>query len=148
MCTANQRQIALAAQMYAQEHDNRLPPASTFWTDIAVQESITWCPATRRYFHRRGGFGCNRFAAGVALGSLHDPPNTILTADSREPGMLLSTVGDIDFRRHRQRAGTGLLDGVVLSFADGHVEQCPRARVATLAPPGPASPNVKRSPHP
>ncbi len=43
-CSSNQRQIALSMTMYAQDHEETLPPLETVWKDISVDPGVTKCP--------------------------------------------------------------------------------------------------------
>jgi prepilin-type N-terminal cleavage/methylation domain-containing protein len=43
-CLNNQRQIAVAILMYAQDHDEVLPDESNVWPEINVDRNILMCP--------------------------------------------------------------------------------------------------------
>ncbi len=59
-CTSNQRQIASSAMMYVQDHEESLPPASSFWNDVKVDKDVLKCPASMKSDNVRqeklGGF--------------------------------------------------------------------------------------------
>lgn len=113
-CTSNQRQLALAAAIYAQEHDETLPPLSTFWSSLALPPQLLTCPSRPDL---PNGYIVPRAWDGIALGELPAPDQCVLSADgvTRFPGGLpntLYTVGDCAFRHDR---------GLLASFVDGHV---------------------------
>ncbi len=125
-CLNNQRQIAVAILMYAQDHDEVLPDHSNVWPEINVDRNILMCPTKGKkvanaYVYSYG-------VSGVTLGEIGDPSEELLTADGQHASTttpmvtydnIAYTPEDLD-RRHSNR--------FVASFADGHV--------ATLKDPG------------
>lgn len=114
-CTSNQRQLALAASMYAQENEEKLPPVSTFWSGINVPSAVFTCPTKKSIVN---GYVYSSRLDGKSLGDLPSPETVMLTAD----GATLFAGGtanvwynnnDYDFRHDK---------GIIVSFVDGHVE--------------------------
>lgn len=132
-CMNNQRQIAIAISMYAQEHDEVLPDASTVWSTIKLTSSQRLntallqaspselrCPESKR----TNGYGYNKQVSKLALGDkrMTDPTMTLLTADGGDSQNLLTQFGDIDVNRHKKM--------FVSSYIDGHVERVWAAQVS------------------
>ena len=110
-CVNNQRQMAAYVLIYAQDHDEILPMAATVWSDLNLNGAILKCLSAAKKtavsYTYNGGAGKNNtpFVSGRALGDIHDPTVTWLTADSDD--------GSIIVCRHTDHA--------VMSFVDGHV---------------------------
>lgn len=137
ICSNNQRSLAMGMIMYAQDHGNRLPRQLS---DIRayVEPDDLVCPLSKRAFHGTLGYGLNSSLSGMSLSDLEKIPNPssiLLTADSIQPNMLITSITDIDTTRHvalkviTKRSGDAdsVEDlsqprGFVASFADGHVE--------------------------
>ena len=120
-CTSNQRQLATAFNLYAQDHDGRLPQQ---WSDIDVYlggsvAELTTCPQSKRAFHPHLGYGLNSFLVGKNLDDFQHPSELLVTADSVRPGMLISSMADIDVKRHYNKSRP---QGFVMSFLDGHAK--------------------------
>jgi len=108
-CTSNQRQLAMALIMSAQEHDEKLP-ALTEWVQRASEGGAAgklWdCPvSTLKGTAGTPDYTLNKSVAGLALAEVRDPCTTVLTADSAN--------NTYDYR-HRQLA--------IGSYVDGHVD--------------------------
>jgi prepilin-type N-terminal cleavage/methylation domain-containing protein/prepilin-type processing-associated H-X9-DG protein len=119
-CTNNQRQIAVATTMYAQDHDQSLPNPETFWSDIDIDNAILVCPTKGK--NTPNGYIFNRNVAGLSLGELENPSIEVLTADGTHaatttPDKTYANIGytaaDIDMTRHSGK--------YIASYADGHV---------------------------
>ncbi|HEX2951402.1 MAG TPA: hypothetical protein VHV83_17805 [Armatimonadota bacterium] len=110
-CTSSQKQIATAIEIYAQEHTQRMPAAATVWTAIGVPEKVLHCFSVKSK-QRRIDYGYNTMLSQLQLIDIPDPVNTVMTSDSDQRSHLLYTWRD-EAPRHR--------DGVIASFADGHV---------------------------
>lgn len=118
-CAAQQRRLAEAMLLYAQEHDGHLPRS---WAAAACAPQLLTCPAAPS---RAVGYGLNRGLLGKLQGQVDDPVTIILTADGGDAAHYLSSLQQIDSRRH-----TG--DYYVASFLDGHVEALPATRPVRL----------------
>jgi hypothetical protein len=114
-CMEQQRNLIYALHSL----DNFDPDISPHWTE-AADITAKWlvCPATEGRFHTPGGYGLNALLVHTHLGTLPNQQTTVMTADSIEPGMLLSSDKDIDRTRHLYRGKRGY----VCSFLDGHIE--------------------------
>lgn len=144
-CTSNQRQIAMAIQMYAQENDETLPGdtsrisgATAEWslanlaspaiwrTSIDVPDKIYDCKS-KGYDGAPGAghaeYGMNAAVFGLALGQLAYQDSTLLTADTAGKDAIVAA-GDIDLRHG---------GGYLASFVDGHVEYIKKAPVDPAA---------------
>ncbi len=100
-CMINQRVLAQACEIYAQDHQGRLPRQ---WSDIdtylAGETDFQVCPLSRHAFHGKLGYGMNSNITGHALESIQEPASVLLTADSVRPRGLIASPADIDLRRH------------------------------------------------
>ena len=117
VCISNQRQFAADSLMWAQDHDELLPNAATYWVDIKPDPGILVCPTQGKSI--ANAYGYNSACSGVALGDIPDPTVAVLTGDwnphsshaSNSPNMMLDST---DFGlRHSA--------GALFSFVDGHV---------------------------
>lgn len=130
-CLSNQRQLAAACAMYAQDHDGRLPRQLS---EIGLShDAVMVCPSSRQAFHPTLGYGLNSQLTGKMLAAIPEPARVLLTADSIHPGMRITSLTDIATARHLAIKATtgGEADtsedfsqprGCIASFADGHVE--------------------------
>jgi len=117
-CLNNQRQIATALMLYAQDHDEMLPEAAVMWGAIALDKGALKCPTKSRL---PNGYIYNNSVAGLALGKAGDPTTTLLTVDGSHIAtttpITYDNVGytnaDVD-TRHSGKA--------LASYLDGHVE--------------------------
>jgi prepilin-type N-terminal cleavage/methylation domain-containing protein len=101
-CMSNQRQIAVSAQMYAQDHQETLPGSASFWTNISVDDGIKVCPSAGKTV--LPGFIYNAVkCSNIAIGTIADTSATWLTMDGKN--------NDIDARHGGK---------VIKSFVDGH----------------------------
>ncbi len=88
---SNLRQIGLAMTLYAEAHDNHLPPADT-WVDAILP---TWKNVTDRSFHptelfrdplapagQAWNYAFNRNLSGVRLSDIKDPATTVMLFES------------------------------------------------------------------
>jgi prepilin-type N-terminal cleavage/methylation domain-containing protein/prepilin-type processing-associated H-X9-DG protein len=78
-CLNNQRQLATALLLYAQEHDEVLPPSSTVWGAVSLGDGVLVCPTRGKT--QPNGYIYNSLNSGQALGDIQVPTATILTAD-------------------------------------------------------------------
>jgi prepilin-type N-terminal cleavage/methylation domain-containing protein len=111
-CLNNQRQLATAFMLYAQDHDEMLPAGTEAWGAISIDKGVLVCPT--KGTKTANGYGFNSFAGGKALGELGDLSATVLVGDTTQTTTnLLSSVGDLDSRH-----GTA----VIVACADGHAQ--------------------------
>jgi prepilin-type N-terminal cleavage/methylation domain-containing protein/prepilin-type processing-associated H-X9-DG protein len=117
-CLNNQRQIAVAILMYAQDHDEEMPFSADVWPQINVDRNILMCPTKGKKV--ANAYGYSDGVSGLALGEIDSPANTILTADGQHAATtspvtydnVLYMPNDIDFRH------SGI---AIMSYVDGHV---------------------------
>ncbi len=115
-CLNNQRQIATAALLYAQDHEELLPGAATFWPAIALDKGVLVCPTAGKKV--ANGYVLNSLAAEKALGDFRTPATTLLTADG--PTQTSGAIANVAYAyadyaaRHTNKW--------IASFLDGHVE--------------------------
>lgn len=102
-CLSNQRQLAQSALMYAQDHEETLPPSSSFWQVLNASEKSLKCPSAAQSL--LNSYICNTEVDEMTLGNIADPSAIWLTADG--------TTAGIDRRHHGKAAA---------SYVDGHVE--------------------------
>jgi prepilin-type N-terminal cleavage/methylation domain-containing protein/prepilin-type processing-associated H-X9-DG protein len=118
-CLNNQRQIAVAILMYAQDHDETCPDHADVWVQLGVDRNILMCPTKGKkvanaYVYAYG-------VSSVTLGELSDPSGTLLTMDGQHAATtspvtydnVAYTVDDLDARHSNK---------FVCTFADGHVD--------------------------
>ncbi len=120
-CLANQRQIAIAMQMYTDDYDDKFfpDPATQAWSKALVaynEKQIYDCPSlTGTGTNTAPEYGFNAKLFDMARGDIKDPASTIETGDL----LRMKTVGnyaivgidDLDFRHNKH---------VVIIAADGH----------------------------
>jgi prepilin-type N-terminal cleavage/methylation domain-containing protein/prepilin-type processing-associated H-X9-DG protein len=117
-CLNNQRQIAVAILLYAQDHDEEMPFSADVWPQINVDRNILMCPTKGKKV--ANAYGYSNAVSGLALGEIDSPANTILTADGQHAATIspvtydnvLYMPNDIDFRH------SGI---AVMAYVDGHV---------------------------
>lgn len=117
-CTSNQKNIALAVNIYAQENEESLPPTAASWAgDIGLSGKVLVCKNESGAI----SYGFNNSLIGSSLGAVQNAnTDVILTADSQANAM--ATFADIK-KRHNS--------GAIASFLDGHVEFLKSATVMT-----------------
>jgi prepilin-type N-terminal cleavage/methylation domain-containing protein/prepilin-type processing-associated H-X9-DG protein len=109
-CLNNQKQIALAITMYAQDHEELLPTADGVWGAISLDKGVLICPTAGSKLPN--GYLYNPAADSLALGEIPDPIAYPFTADA---------TGTTLDERHTKK--------LIASFADGHVEICSKNAV-------------------
>jgi len=119
-CTSNQRQLAIAIKMYADDHDETLPDSASVWMTIDDQE-ILRCPTAGK--NVPNAYVYSQAVAGMALGQIADDTKTLLTCDGEHratagtyEGILYT--GEDMIKRHFGKA--------MCSFVDGHVDTSDR----------------------
>ncbi len=132
-CTSNQRQIAAAILMFAQDHDELLPTSSEVWSATKIDAGVLVCPTKGKstpnaYFYNAGGSNSDPFhLSGKAIGLIADPTGVMLTCDGLAnvvPGGWEGTEGSTQLSGHQPNE---LLDekrhsnNCIISYVDGHV---------------------------
>ncbi len=120
-CMNNQRQIAMAIQIYAQDHDEMFPTAGIVWGALKLDAGVMRCPTDAG---KANGYVYNNALSGQALGEIADPVGIFVTGDGRHAATpatvaYYATYDNVAYlgrdivRRHGNK--------VILSYADGHV---------------------------
>ncbi len=116
VCTSNQRQLAIALTMYAQDHEQRLPNSTSWKSSIGGNSGITgksWeCPSASKGESSIPVYGYNAWLSDRVTGDIDNPVSVVMTADSAGGVDVLNGAADIDINRHSSKA--------VASFVDGH----------------------------
>ena len=108
-CTNNQRQIATAALMYAQDHDEMFPDSASFWGAINLDRGVLKCPTKSRLAN---GYVWDDGLGGAALGKVIDTTSTFITADGIDAtGAQITPPGTMDLRHN---------SNLVAAYVDGH----------------------------
>ncbi len=105
-CLNNQRQLATAILLYAQDHEEVLPATLSVWGDIAVSKGVFICPSAGKKVAQ--AYIYNPAVGGIALGDevLGVHSETWLTGDG---------ANDVGIKRHSSDKK------LVASYLDGHV---------------------------
>lgn len=126
-CTSNQRQIAQAALLWAQENDEKLPQGATFFTDINVPAAVLKCPTAGREVSL--AFVYNAWVAGKALAQAKDSSTTILVGDGKTTGIGSTLTISGQTYTKEQKLGYGAEDYIarhtkryLCAYLDGHVD--------------------------
>ncbi len=129
-CMSNQKQIALATTMWAQDNNEALPPASTFWTAVSIPSKVQQCltagsSVTNAYCY-------NNAVAGLTLQQVGDATAAVLTCDGAHA--LINAGGAFAYRDASYTANylnvayspTDIAyrhgNAALASYVDGHVE--------------------------
>jgi hypothetical protein len=115
-CLHNLRIVAMSLQMYAEDHDGRLPEADV-WVDalalyVAGPEELQ-CPLDRT--QARCSYGLNSALSGVEIGAVRDPESVVLVYETARPGDNPAGGPEDVVDRHKGGAGD------YFAFADGHL---------------------------
>ena len=114
-CTSNQRQVALAALMYAQENNEILPVSTAFWSAIGIPTAIEVCPSKKTLSN---GYVFPNVWGGKSLGDLPSADTVIVCADGAAMynpanANIMVTDDDYDLRHDKN---------CIVACADGHVQ--------------------------
>ncbi len=130
-CLNNQRQIATAITMFAQDHDETLPASTTVWQELDLPGGVLKCPSEQGTATNTYGYNTNLGQnGGVALGDIARPTDELLTADWKITSSnvnLLVKGRDVSLRHN---------SGYVASFVDGHVAWMQTITFARYVPSG------------
>jgi len=116
-CLNNQRQIAVAITIWAQDNNNSLCNTATVWTSINMPAKSLVCGSKVKTVATQNSYGYNSMVSGKSLGKLKDPTSIVLTADCKDtasPVNILTTAGDVEMRHNNTQLA-------VVSYLDGHV---------------------------
>lgn len=109
-CMSNQRQIALAAMMNAQDNNEIMPMAAIVWSNVPSPHILV-CPTKNSLSN---GYGYNASLQKTPLININNPSEVLCAADAicTTPDNLIQTGAEID-ARHNER--------FIASYVDGHV---------------------------
>jgi len=122
-CLNNQRQMATATMIYAQDHEEKLPTADAYWGAISLDKGVLVCPTAGK--KQPNGYGFNANIGGLALGELPSPETALLTGDAISTANSLLTIPSDIAARHN--------NGAILAYADGHAVLASATSPAFLA---------------
>ena len=114
-CLNHERQLALAIRIYAQEHNNQMPPADQ-WCDVISVSSTNVFKCPKSGLPTRCDYAFNAKLGGMYVDQIS--PKTVMLFES-DGGWNANGGADqmVDPPRHRAAYGV-----YCVAFADGHVE--------------------------
>ncbi len=144
-CSSNQRQIAAAILMFAQDHEETLPTSSEVWSATKIDADVLMCPTLGKstpnaYFYNGGGSESVPYhLSSKAIGTINDPTAAMMTCDGLYnvvPGNWGGAFGSNMMTGHQP---SEVLDetrhskGCIISYIDGHVAMANSAAVVENA---------------
>jgi prepilin-type N-terminal cleavage/methylation domain-containing protein len=102
-CLNNQRQIATALLLWAQDHEEQLPAAATVWGEVSLDKGVLQCPTAGKKLPL--GYGYNGYLSARALGDIASPVAMPLVCDARTTDGVLIALADVE-RRHTKQAAS------------------------------------------
>ncbi len=134
-CTNNIRQIGVAMAIYAQDHETKLPDATSWTGALDLTAKIFDCPSTASkgtagkpdYF-----FVAGSFLSGAALNDISSSSEAVMIAESvggkayvedNGVGDLAKVLAQCDTSRHNK--------GTIFGYVDGHVAWVPKSKITT-----------------
>jgi len=142
-CLNNQRQLAVALAMFAQDHKEKFPSATNWHQELAsgygIQGKVFDCPTssfkgtdgTPDYFFVGGSF-----LSGAALGDVTDPASAPLLGDLVNPASSKPYVDDNganDAGKAAAKVDARHNKAAVLAYADGHVGMLTKENISGAA---------------
>jgi prepilin-type N-terminal cleavage/methylation domain-containing protein/prepilin-type processing-associated H-X9-DG protein len=137
-CLNNQRQLATALLLYAQDHDETLPAASSWTGDVSTTGKVWDCPSSAHkgtvakpdYF-----FVAGSFLSGAALGDLRKPASAPLLGDRTGPATGVPYIedggdNDVDIAVKKVELRHGA--GAILAYLDSHVAWLPKKKITNI----------------
>ena len=116
-CQSNMKQQALGMLQYAQDYDEKLPPARN-WIDVlqpyVKSEQIFVCPSLQAAGIKGNGYAFNQYLSQKSQGRLQDISSTVAIYETSNPAR--NWFGPGTGRAYRHEGGSNL------AFADGHVK--------------------------
>jgi len=135
-CLNNQRQIVTAVLLYAQDHDETLPPGGGVWGAIGLDKGALQCPTLGTKVKIGYTYNGGSHLGGQALGEYSDPTQVLVTGDTAltsDPSPSLvnadnnSGTADLVISGDAQRQLSSYYNlnahgkGLITSYLDGHV---------------------------
>ena len=119
VCLSNVKQMGVASLMYAQDHDNKLPPSAQWMNKIRpyAWEGLYHCPTAAPGSNlidpsRPYGYAMDSRTSGKSLTKMKTPENVVVLYDSTNTARNATDAGTSRANRHRK--------GANVSYADGH----------------------------
>jgi hypothetical protein len=109
ICPSQQRQIAIALDMYRQDNGNRMPTSFYVLDNYIGGEKVFNCPE-----FKGAGYGYNGHIVGIDFNAVTNPADALLTADSVVPNSIITYPAQIAHSRHISSTGC------YISYLDGH----------------------------
>jgi prepilin-type N-terminal cleavage/methylation domain-containing protein/prepilin-type processing-associated H-X9-DG protein len=129
-CLNNQRQIATALLMFAQDHEEVLPAGVSMWGDLNLDNGVLVCPTAGKKQANGYLYIGGSLLGGRALGDISTPSAAPLTIDGIKGANYVThgtfidltqdVVGKVDLRHSL---------GAIASFVDGHVSLQKKAEI-------------------
>ena len=118
---SNLKQLALGIMQYAQDHDDKLPDADRWATEIQPYVTSPYIKADKVFqdpamLGGKWGYAYNRTLSGVSLSDLDDPAATVLLFESTAGRKNAADAGESLPPVGRHSGGTNY------AFADGHIQ--------------------------
>jgi prepilin-type processing-associated H-X9-DG protein len=125
-CTSNLKQLELGVQMYAQDWDQKLPPA-TRWATLAEpyirNSAIYHCPSAESPY----SYASNRALSGISLNDVYDDAATVVHLFESNAVLLNAHGGQEALADDTRHYG-----GLNFGFLDGHVKYVSLRGAASL----------------
>lgn len=122
-CQSNMKQQALGFLQYAQDYDEKLPPARR-WIDVlqpyVKSEAIFVCPSLKAAGVRGNGYAFNQYLSQKSQSRIEEPWTTIAVYETSNPAR--NWFGPGTGRAYRHEGGSNL------AFADGHIKWFPKGQ--------------------
>ncbi len=119
-CTSNQRQLAASFQMYAQDHEETLPPADGWMKAIGVNDQkVFQCPSQTVNDLTSYIYNAGSHLGGSSLGDYADSTNVLLTGEAAYDYISNTTATDLRACDN----GSGTADVVVTGDAQRFLQQ-------------------------
>jgi prepilin-type N-terminal cleavage/methylation domain-containing protein/prepilin-type processing-associated H-X9-DG protein len=129
-CLNNQKQIATATLLWAQDHDELLPAATTFWGDLNLDRGTLVCPTAGKKVSQ--GYLFHRYLGEMALGDVTEPSAMMVTVDGVADTALGGLAHVCSWSSELAARHTGK---VIAAFLDGHVALSAPGSVPVLTKP-------------
>ncbi len=130
-CMSNQRQMAVAVQIYAQDNDETLPAIDGVWAAMKLDKGVFSCPTKGRAV--ANGYVYNNYMSGAALGDFGEPTKEVITADGKTLSSVSSAASTANALAVGEKAQPNTYyvssdvearhgNKFIASFLDGHCE--------------------------
>jgi prepilin-type N-terminal cleavage/methylation domain-containing protein/prepilin-type processing-associated H-X9-DG protein len=129
-CTSNQKQLATAVLMYAQENEEKLPTVANWISSLNLADKVYDCPTSQtRGNSTTPSYGYNAWVSGMSLGDIGQSLDQMLTCDCTPNQSTITFVDDGSVALRHDGA-------VIASYLDGHVAASKTNKIISLVPNG------------